>query len=1156
MSYGFKFLNDSNQTIIDDTSVKPWFWGQAGVSALYDETFSYNELSKYTIDNEPYTPFTPFDAPTAKRWTVYRIRYNVPSAYNCFTCIELPNTNRAVYYRTEKTHRLIGESAWVDVFAFVPDTVVASSADIPRVYVFVTDPVPSANLSTGYGIHVFNGSQQCTYDSNKRHFQPSSVPLIYLPNPRDWVYASGEVIPGNDTQDLDLPTNMAVLLPSAAPVYTTYYDNEAGSGGGYLAINYQGVYRRVGQKIRNGMPITSSSLVFGNFFYGYFYNTSGLGLQPVIVVDATPLNQGYTAPEFPASYSLSASASALEEGILNDPSLYRRNVSIITLQTAGVANGTLVAYTITGVQSTDISIPLTGNFTVSGNSATVTINALTDTLFEGTETLTLTLNNGRASVVITISDQQTYALSASRTNPEEGQSILVYLNTTNVPSGTLVPYQIGGITQADLSVGAISGNFTVVSTGGANGTAAIQLSFARDSIPESEYVLLSLNGRPETGINIAITDLSFGYNPTLSIQPSTIQQNQNTVIQITGGYPGDTFQWIILDSGVNPVDTFNNRWLPAYQATAESQVLSLDEAGNFYNNVTGYDFGGIGNKVLWIFTQTDKFFRSASVTVSAVPTFSLTGSNGTKGPVTLNEGQIGYFLVTTTNLPNGTVVYPILVGPLTIGGSDVTNSAQNGLVINNNTGSFTLQMAADQTTESDPEFNPTGQEYFQLVLDYPLGTRKDTYGMVYINDTSLTPATYRVDRSATNTNEGAGIEFAFESNQTGSFYWTLTGMDFADIWYVNYLVNYGDGPYWESQGQINSGQIAPGGHVQIFFRADQITEGAQTAVFDVRSGSINGPVLASNSVVINDTSVYPAAGTTNGGQYCSGTGLYQNYNNGSGGTYAVLLNAQAPQCGFNVWDEQVIITSDAWGDYIIPTSGYFSIVVGTGEPGSGFTYAITNNSDPQPATFPASGTLDGNGVFTNYIQGYQVFGPVGSTGDKRLWVKFNYNDHVRSARMWIVPDPGTNSGGQYCSGTTLVQNKHDGRGGVYAETVQANSPTCGYVPQYYPYMSNNYFYNNLYDGSVQPWYIYDAKPNSTVKFTIVAGPAYVGNSADITTDVNGFGSFNIGNAAYVQGTYTINATFPGQDASYPSSYRTLVFYWVVYVYDYGGGGGF
>jgi hypothetical protein len=1162
MSYGFKFLNNNNQTIIDDTSTKPWYWGQASADALYDVTYSCNELNKYDGEGTPYTPFTPFDAQSATGWTVYLIRYTVPSAYNCFVCIELPNTSRAVYYRTEKTHRLVAENPWIDVYAYIPSTVVASAADVPRVYVFVADPVPTANLSTGYGVHVFNSSQQCTYDSNKKHFQPKSIPLVYLPNPRDYVYQSGQAIPGQDTQDLDLPADAAFLLPSALPVYA-YYD---GNDGIAKEIIYHGIYRRVGQKIRNAMPAISRSNSNANvsLFNASFYNTSGLGLQPIILLDSYTLNQGYTAPEFPASYTLRISTTTLEEGLLNDPSLYRRNVAIITLETAGVANGTLVPYTITGIQSTDISIPLTGNFTVSGNRATVTITALADGLSEGTETATVTLNNGKASIVFTISDLQSFALSVSKANPEEGQSVLVYLNTVNVPSGTVVPYQIGGIQQADLSVGSVSGNFTVAGTGGANGTAAIQLTFARDASPENETAIVTLTNRPEVGVTISITDLSFGYNPVVTIQPSLIEQNQNTTIQITGGIPNDTAQWLLLDSGVDPVDAFNNRWLAAYQDAAEAQVLTLDGYGNFSNTVTGYDIG-VGSRVLWIFTQGDKFFRSASVTVTEIPTYSITASNGTKGPLYINEGQTAYFLVTTSNVPNETVVYPKAVNPRTAVSADIINSAENGLTINNNTASFNIQIVADNTTESDPDYSPDGQEYFTLVLDYPNGTRRDTYGTVYINDTSKDPATYRVDRSVSSVNEGNSVLFTFATNQTGTYYWTLTGMEMADIAYAEYYLDYGDGAYWESQGQINSGTISPSQSVRIYFANDQITEGAQTATFDVRSGSITGTVLASNSVTINDTSVYPAAGTKSGSLYC-GTGvnsfnLYQNYHNGTGGISATLVEAQSASCGFNQWDEQVTIASDAGGDYIVPTSGYYATTIGQGEPYSAFTFSVTNNSDPQPATFPGSANLNSDGYWTNYIPGYQAISTTeGATGDKRLWVKFAYNNHVRSARILVVENAGTLSGGQYC-GTgnnqfNLYQNKHDGRGGIYAETVQTNSSTCGYVQQYYPYMSDSYFYNNLYDGSVQPWYIYGAKPNSTVRFTIVDGPNYINASADITTDVSGFGSFNIGNLAYTQGTYTINATFPNQDASYPSSFRTLAFYWVVYYYDYGGGGGF
>jgi hypothetical protein len=653
-----------------------------------------------------------------------------------------------------------------------------------------------------------------------------------------------------------------------------------------------------------------------------------------------------------------------------------------------------------------------------------------------------------------------------------------------------------------------------------------------------------------TFIDIPVTNIPYA-NEILTINPTNITTTQTTTVSITGGYPNDSYESLILNTGINPVDTWNNRWKSEYISLLTTDYL--DENGQSFNSRSGNYFG-VGNKTLWIFTNTSKNFRSANVTVGAEPTFSLTASNGTKGPVTLNEGQIGYFLVTTTNLPNGTVVYPKLVGPNTATSADIVNSAQNGLTINNNTGSFTITMVADQTTESDPESNPTGQEFFELVLDYPNGTRKDTYGRVYINDTSLTPASYSVARSAASVNEGSAVTFTFTTNQTGTYYWTLTGMDFADIWFVQYYVDYGEGAYWENQGQINSGTIYPNGQVQIYFANDQMTEGAQTATFSVRSGSITGTVLASNSVTINDTSVYPAAGTNSGGEYCVNFDRYQNKHNGSGGTYAVLVQANSPSCGFNTWNESVTVVSDYNGNYIVPLNGYFTLTIGQGEPNTGFGFALTNNSDPQPSSFPGRGTLDGSGYFTNYLTGAQAQGSQ-TIGDKRIWVKFDYNQNVRSARYNIVYDPGTTNGGTFCSGFALRQNYNNGAGGIYTETVQNNSPTCGYVQQYYPYMGSTYYYYYNQDFSHTPWYIYDTKPNSSVTFTIVAGPNYVGASATVTSDGDGFASYDIGNAPYAAGTYTLNATFPGNNASYPTNYRTLVFYWVV-INGSGGGGGY
>lgn len=1151
MSYGFKFFNNSNETVIDDTGTKPWYFGEAQVSFIVDLTFLYTDLNKTDGNGVAYTTFPATDAPGVTKWNVYSVIYSVPAAYNCFVAFNLPNNGRAVYYTFEKSYALAGESS-VRALVFVPDTLVALLSDVPKAYIFVADPIPAANKSTGYGMHIFNASQQCVYDSNKRHFQPTDLPLIYINNPTDYVYSDPGVIPLGDNVAVTFPTNAAVILPYVEVI------NVLNMGDFDVSSHYQTIFRRAGNALRTGVPRVYTKDTGVNYGSSGFFNRGSVGLQSAVILDATPLDQGYTPPEFPASYSLSISKANLIEGIAGVPEIFPDTTAIITLTTAGVPNGTLVPYTISGISSSDINNqPLTGNFVVSGNRATLTITATSDGLFEGTETATLSLNNGRASIVFTISDLQSFSLTTSRANPEEGQSIFVYLTTQNVPNGTQVPYTITGIQQADLTVGSLSGNFTVASSGAA-GSAQLQLSIARDTIAESETIRVELTGRG-TFITIPITDLSFGYNEVLTIIPSTFQNDQTTAIQVTGGMPYDTFQWIVLPTGTNPVDSFNNRWSSQYANTAAGQVLSLDESGNYYNTVTGSYFGGVGNWTLWIFTTTTKNFRSANVVVTAVPTFSLTASNGTKGPLYINEGQIGYFLVTTTNLPNGTVVYPKLVGPNTATGADIINSAQNGLVINNNTGSFTIEMVADNLTESDPDFNPSGQEFFNLVLDYPNGTRRDTYGMVYINDTSLTPASYSVSRSAASVNEGSGVIFTFTTNQTGTFYWTLTEMEFDDIWYVEYYQDNGEGLFWANQGQINSGTMSNGSQINIVFRNDQVTEGAQSATFSARIGSITGTVVATASVTINDTSVYPAAGTPSGGFYCIGTSLYRNFHNGSGGTYASLIEANSPSCGFNVWNESVSIVSDAWGDYIVPSNGYMTITIGQGEPNTSFGFALTSNSAAQPTTFPGSASLDGSGYFTNYIRGYEVIGngvTPGATGDVRLWIRFNYNGNVRSARINVVPDPGTLSGGQYCSGTTLLQNKHDGRGGIYAETVQTNSPTCGYVQQYNPYMSQTYFYSYTGDNVRDIWYIYDAKPNSTVNFRIVAGPAYVGNNVNITTDGNGFGSFDIGAAPYVAGVYTINATFPGNDASYPANRRTLVFYWVVSAGngDFGGGG--
>ena len=109
--------------------------------------------------------------------------------------------------------------------------------------------------------------------------------------------------------------------------------------------------------------------------------------------DADPLSTPTPVPA-PATYTLSANPTTPAEG---------NNISVV-LTTENVENGTTIPYTITGVGSSDITIPLTGNFTISGGGDTKFIGIVADQVTEGNETLTLKLDNNQAEVSVVIQD--------------------------------------------------------------------------------------------------------------------------------------------------------------------------------------------------------------------------------------------------------------------------------------------------------------------------------------------------------------------------------------------------------------------------------------------------------------------------------------------------------------------------------------------------------------------------------------------------------------------------------------------------------------------------------------------------------------------------------------------------------------------------------
>ena len=111
----------------------------------------------------------------------------------------------------------------------------------------------------------------------------------------------------------------------------------------------------------------------------------------------------------------------------------------ITLTTENVANGTSLPYTITGIQSADIGGgALTGDFIV-GTTESRVFNVSSDLSTEGTEVFQLALDNGEATVGVTIND----------TSITPGNNYTI--NVTNAGAGA---YSLSGTDRN----GAVSGN--------------------------------------------------------------------------------------------------------------------------------------------------------------------------------------------------------------------------------------------------------------------------------------------------------------------------------------------------------------------------------------------------------------------------------------------------------------------------------------------------------------------------------------------------------------------------------------------------------------------------------------------------------------------------------------------------------------------------
>lgn len=178
------------------------------------------------------------------------------------------------------------------------------------------------------------------------------------------------------------------------------------------------------------------------------------------------------------TYTLEASAREVPEG----------GSVTITLRTTGVAAGTAVGYTITGIAASDVDVPPSGVLRVGQDgTARLPIRPTLDAATEGHEVMTIGAGPAEPVKVLVLDTSiapppgPTYSLVADPPIVDEGAVVTFRLSTTGVPAGTTLPYRLTGISEADVS-GPLSGVMTVFDDGSAVVGVALRADGATEGI--------------------------------------------------------------------------------------------------------------------------------------------------------------------------------------------------------------------------------------------------------------------------------------------------------------------------------------------------------------------------------------------------------------------------------------------------------------------------------------------------------------------------------------------------------------------------------------------------------------------------------------------------------------------------------------------------
>lgn len=287
------------------------------------------------------------------------------------------------------------------------------------------------------------------------------------------------------------------------------------------------------------------------------------------------------------SFAATESTTALDEGSTVSITLTTTNISDQTFYWDLVTiSGTINGSDFVGGNSS-------GNFTTSSGVGSVNLTLSQDySSGEGTESFQVRIrkdsNSGEIvattnTITVTDTSTQSYTVTPSSSNVDEGNSINFVVNTNGIANSTTLYYTLTNLDAQDLSSGSLTGSLTISGASGiynAGGSATVSFGISSDYHTEgADSFAFQLRTGSTSGTvvatgNATINDTSTG---TYSITPTT------TSITDAGG--SVTFN---IDTNPNRNNATLYYTLEAVQGTIDNNDFSSGTvSGSFVTNSSG-----------------------------------------------------------------------------------------------------------------------------------------------------------------------------------------------------------------------------------------------------------------------------------------------------------------------------------------------------------------------------------------------------------------------------------------------------------------------------------------------------------------------------------------------------------------------------------------